>query len=320
MWMSIGRFKRAAIIGFTLSALGLLAGCSMLRVTYGQGPQLAHWWLDNYVGFNDEQNARVKEALTRWFAWHRATQLDDYGALLADMQLQVMGDVSAARLCRLTQDLSARLNTAVDRALPAAAELAPSLTAAQIAQIEKRYLKSNAEIRDEFLQARADERQQAATERAVERFESIYGRLDEAQKRLLAERVKASPFNAETWIAERVARQQEVLRSLRRLAAEPLDRDRTTVELKRLASRFETAASAEGRAYQQRVREHNCEVGALVHNSTTAAQRRHARDKFKGWETDLRQLAAAGRGAAATASALPSLPPPLSAALAGSLR
>ncbi len=319
MWVSWGRFKRAAIIGFTLGALGLLAGCSMLRVTYGQGPQLAHWWLDNYVGFNDEQNTRIKDALARWFAWHRATQLDDYVALLADVQQQVMGDVSAARLCRLAQDVSLRVGAAVDRALPAAAELAPSLSAAQIAQIEKRYLKSNSEIRDEFAQARADDRLKAAVERAGERFESVYGRLDDAQKHLLAERVKASPFNAETWINERLARQQEVLRSLRRLVAEPPDRDRTAAELKRLASRFETAASAEGRAYQQRVREHNCELGAALHNSTTPAQRRHARDKFRGWETDLRQLAAAGRGAAAAAvqGAAPTLPP---TALTTSLR
>ena len=214
-----------------------------------------------------------------------------------------------------------RVGTAVDRALPAAAELAPSLTTAQIAQIEKRYLKSNTEMRDEFLQARADDRLKAAIERAAERFESIYGRLDDAQKQLVAERVNASPFNAETWITERLARQQEVLRTLRRLAAAPVDRDHTTAELKRLAGRFETAASAEGRSYQQRVREHNCDVGAVLHNSTTPAQRRHARDKFKGWESDLRQLAAAGRGAAATAQgAAPTLPPAITAALTDSLR
>ena len=71
-----------------VSLMPLLAGCSGLRLTYGQGPLLAYWWLDRQVDFSTEQAPRVREALTDWFAWHRSTQLPDYA--------QGLGEVAAA--------------------------------------------------------------------------------------------------------------------------------------------------------------------------------------------------------------------------------
>ena len=46
------------------------------------------------------------------------------------------------------------------------------------------------------------------------------------------------------------------------------------------------------RAYQQRLKQFNCEFAAQLHNATTPAQRQAAADTLKGWETDLRVLAA----------------------------
>jgi len=46
------------------------------------------------------------------------------------------------------------------------------------------------------------------------------------------------------------------------------------------------------RSYQQRLTDYNCSFIAQLHNSTTPAQRQVARNKLKGWEEDLRTLAA----------------------------
>ena len=50
---------RVLIIGFSLL---LLSGCSALRLGYNNGPQLAWWWLDNYVDFSSEQAPPAKRA------------------------------------------------------------------------------------------------------------------------------------------------------------------------------------------------------------------------------------------------------------------
>lgn len=289
--------------------LSALAGCSAVRLGYGQAPQLAHWWLDGYLDFDDAQSPRVKASLGQWFAWHRETQLADYAGLLASAQQQVMGPVSAEQVCRWNDELRSRIEPAVERGLPLVADLVPTMKPAQLAHLEKRYAKSNAELRKEFLQPRADERMKASIERTVERLETLYGPLDEAQRRAVAASVAASPFDAELWLATREARQRDVLRTLEPLVQQQADRDRALQALRPLARRLIDGPSPDPQGYQQRLAQYNCAFGARIHNTTSARQREHARDKLRGWEADLRYLAADVRPAqAAAAGPLPPAP------------
>lgn len=272
-----------------------------MRLGYGQAPQLAHWWLDGYLDFDDAQSPRVKASLGQWFAWHRETQLADYAGLLASAQLQVMGPVSAEQVCRWNDELRSRIEPAVERGLPLVADLVPTMKPAQLAHLEQRYAKSNAELRKEFLQPRADERLKASIERTVERLETLYGSLDDAQLRAVATSVAASPFDAELWIATREARQRDVLRTLEPLVQAQADRDRALQALRPLARRLIDGSQPDPQGYQQRLAQYNCAFGARIHNMTSARQREHARDKLRGWETDLRYLAADVRPAQAAA-------------------
>ena len=56
---------KTSIIGLLVGAVALLGGCSSVRLAYGNGPQLAWWWLDGYVDFSTEQTPRVALAETR---------------------------------------------------------------------------------------------------------------------------------------------------------------------------------------------------------------------------------------------------------------
>jgi hypothetical protein len=289
--------SKAAIIGL---CLWLLSACSALRIGYDQGPALAWWWLDGYMDFNAEQTPRVKDALTRWFAWHRATQLPDYASLLVAAQSQVLQPVTPVQVCRWMDDLRARVDPALAQAVSLAADLVPALTTEQLAHLERQYRKSNAEFQQDFLQAQGDERLKASVKRAVERAEFLYGRLDERQSQMIAASVAASPFDADAWFAERQALQGETLQTLRRLSASGptrTDRDANLAGLRALALRLQRSAQPAYRDYQQRLNEYNCAIAAKFHNSTTPVQRQAARTKLKGWEDDLRALAAQGSNA-----------------------
>jgi Family of unknown function (DUF6279) len=300
MQTSLSRLcRRAAIIGLALAALAALGGCSAVRLGYNQGPQLTHWWLDSYLDFNETQSTRVKASLEQWFAWHRETQLADYAALLASAQGQVMAPVSAAQVCRWNDELRGRVEPAVERALPLIADLVPTLTPAQLVHLEQRYAKSNLELRKEFLQPRPDERLKASIERTVDRLESVYGALDDAQRREVAASVAASPFDAENWVAGREARQRDVLRTIEPLANGRADRARALQSLRPLARRLLDGSGADAAGYQQRLAQYNCAFGARIHNLMNLRQREHARDKLRGWEEDLRELSADRRVQAA---------------------
>jgi hypothetical protein len=277
--------------------LPLVVGCSAIRLAYGQGPELAYWWLDAYADFTAEQSPRVRDLLHDWFAWHRATQLDDYVDLLASARLQLQGDSTPQQACAWFDQIKLRLVTAYERAVPAIESVGRSLAPEQIEHMERRFAKTNEEFQHEYLQALPAERLEASVKRALDRAETLYGRLDDKQRTLLADRITASPFEPELWIAERRARQQQILAVARMLRAartrdDAATADRLQAALRALAIQISESPRAGYRAYAKQLNEYNCSVFAQLHNTTTASQRKRAAEKLKGWEDDLRALAA----------------------------
>jgi len=271
-----------------LLCLTALAGCSSIRLAYGNAPQLLWWWLDGYVDFSSEQSPAVKQSLDKLHEWHRSTQLPELVALLASAQGPIIEPTTPAQACRWQTQVREALEPTLQRALQLAAEQLPGLGEAQFRHIEQRYAKGNAEMKRDFMQPDAEDRQDAAVKRTMERVERLYGRVGDAQKRVVREGVAASPFDPELWLAERQRRQRDVLQTLRRLATEKADAGTRLTALRGLAQRVERSPDADYRAYQQRLTDYNCAFAAQIHNGTTAAQRQKARETLKGWEEDLR--------------------------------
>lgn len=300
--MSRDRGCRAAIIRVRVLALGLvvaglLAGCGALRLGYSNGPQLMWWWLDGYLDVTSAHAPAVKSAIARWFDWHRASELPKTVAFLGGVATQMAEPTTPAQVCRLGDQVRALTEPALDRALVLGAEVLPGLGEAQLRHLEQRYEKNLEELRADFAQADPAERRRAAEKRAVERFERFYGRLNEAQQRLVVEGTAASPADPELWLAERRTRQREIVSTLRRLLAERADLDARTAALRALVDRSTSSPDPVYRARQQKLLEHNCALTARVHNAATPAQRVKARDTVRGWADDLRSLLEVAAGA-----------------------
>lgn len=275
------------IIGLALS---LLTGCNALRLGYSNGPQLAWWWIDGYFDFNREQAPKVKSGIEQWFEWHRSTQLADYAALLEKAALQVTEPTTAAAVCQWQTLVGERLAPAADKAAALAAELLPALAEPQIKYLEERYARINAERREEFLQPAPAERLQASMERTLKRIEMVYGRLGEAQRKVISAGLAESPFDPEAWLADNQRRQRDVVATLRKLVAERPDAETRLAALRALVNRLDDPQTDAARAQQARLREFNCAFAAQLHNATTPAQRLAARDNIRGWEADVRSL------------------------------
>ncbi len=281
---------RAAIIAALLLWLG---GCSSLRMTYDQGPTLAYWWLDRYADFEGEQVPRTRDALAAWFAWHRRTQLPGYLPALAALRQDAAGNLSAEQVCRVERQWQQRALDAYDHALPALAEAVLTLSPRQIDHIAQRLAKNLDDDRRERLAPPPDERRAANFKRALERAQDFYGRLDEAQRALLAEALAASPFDPARWLAERQARHADLLRRLRGWRAQDADAASVQDGLRALAREALLSPRADYRALAEQVERARCTLVAQLHNATHAEQRRRAAERIQGWEDDLRALARA---------------------------
>jgi hypothetical protein len=284
--------NKALSIGVLVLLLGLLGGCSSVRLAYGNGAQLAWWWVDGYVDFSREQAPRVKQGLQDLFVWHRSTQLPGYISLLGTAQTEVLAPTTAEQACRWQAQGRELLEPTVQRLLRLAAEQSAGLGEAQFRHMAERYAKGNDEMRDDFLQPDPAERQRKSVERAIERAERLYGRLGEVQRRVIREGVAASPFDPALWLQERDRRQREVLATLRQLATEKADADQRLAAMRVLAAQTERSPDPAYRVYQQQLGPYNCALAARIHNATTPAQRQQALENLKGWEEDLRALAA----------------------------
>ncbi len=277
---------RIALIAWLL----LASGCSVVRLGYDNGPQLAWWWLDGYVDFSREQAPHARQAIHHWFDWHRTTQLPHYADWLAAIRSRIDGPLTSTQVCNWSDELQNILAPAFDQAVQLGAPVALRLGEAQWRHLEQRYTKSNDELRRDFLQPDPGDRRDASIKRIVKRIENLYGDLDKTQQQLIAASIETSPFNPEAWLSERQRRQQETLKTLRQLAAESTAPEQAMASLRNLVEHTHRSDDPDYRAYQLKLAAYTCGFIAHMHNSTTPKQRRHAHDKLKGWETDVRAL------------------------------
>jgi hypothetical protein len=287
------RSLRSLIIGGLCVAAAALSACAALRFGYNQAPDLTYWWADRYVDFDEAQSLKAKAELAAWFRWHRAERLPTDATRLAAASREVLGPTTPARICALRAEAVADLPRLVDHALPALAEMALTLKPKQLQHIAARFDKVNKEFRDDHVPADRDDRLDAEVERIESRAKMLYGRLDKAQLQRLREGIAASPFDPERWYAERVARQQDLLRTLRQLHAQPATPQQAQAALRAQFDHVWQSPRPAFRAYAEQLDSAYCGVLAELHNSTSPAQRESAARKLQGWETDLRVLSGA---------------------------
>lgn len=308
---TLGRRKGPMRALLTAALLALaLGGCSTLKLGYGQAEWLGYWWLDRYVDFDDAQTPAVRAALAQWLAWHRQAALAEDAALLEQAAGEALRDAGEAQACGWIETLERRRDLYLTQAAPAVATIGARLSAAQRTHLAQRFERLNQEWREEQLPADPQARERAAAERVIERAEMLYGRLDRAQRDFVAERSRASPWDAQRWLGERQTDQREMLALLERLAAAegsgarpataaaPPDKARTDATRETLLRIVRPSSDAMQR-YRSELFRHQCRFAAELHNRTTPAQRAQAAETLRGWARDLRSFTpVAARGAA----------------------
>lgn len=284
--------RRSRIIGVMaiLAVAVLLQACSTLKLFYNQTPGLAYWYLDGHFDFLDAQSLRVKDDLAGLQTWHRETQLPGYIATLQKLQQQLPQDITADAACAVFADVRGKLTAVSEQAEPAVAAVVATLNASQLVQLERRFAKGNAEYRGDFMEGTPQDRQDKRVKQLRTRAERLYGRLDEPQRAVLSQRTAQSRFDASMFYAEKLRRQQDVLRTLRPVIAGRAAPEQTQAAVRGLFERTINPTDPALRQNQNALNDENCSTFAALHNSTTVAQRVHAVQTLQRYEQDFRTL------------------------------
>ena len=277
------------IIG-VLALACLLPACSAVKAVYNQAPELAFWYLDGYIDFNGAQSLQVKAELHKLQAWHRRTQLPAYVEVLQRLQRQMPADMAPKQACDMFAEVRSKLLAVSAQTEPTAAALAGTLSAGQMAHLERRFAKNNADYRDEFLDGTPQAQRKKRYQKAVKRAEMLYGSLGEQQLAVLGQIIDQSRFDAALAHTEWLRRQNDVLQTLRALSAGAGSTDQALAAMRGLYQRSIESPDAGYTGYLKALGEDSCKGFSHLHNSTSAEQRKKAVETLKHYEEDLRSL------------------------------
>lgn len=279
------------IIGL-LSVVVALSACSAIKLGYNTLPQVSAWWLDGYIDLSDEQEPRMREDLARLHQWHRRQELPKIAALLQQAERMVAGQATADEICTMVPPIRERLLAVLEQAEPAAVTLALGLKPEQLAHLQHKYDKNNRDYRKDWVDLSTEELRDKQFKQYLDRMETIYGRLDQAQRDLLRAQVERSVFSAEINLRERQRRQQEILQSLRKLAGQPIALSDARATIHEVVLHGLQSPDPRYRAYEDALVRQGCRYLATVHQSTTPQQRLSAVRRLRAYQRDLEELAA----------------------------
>ncbi len=263
----------------------LLSGCSLVSLAYNRLPTWVYWRLDALLDFSDTQAAIVRPALREWHEWHRREHLPRYAHALRQWQQLALNDLSAEQTCHAFGQVRAWVDEAADRFLPVMAALAPTLSDAQLDHWSRQQRRQDAEFAEAFGDP-PGEVSPRRLQRTVERAEMFYGRLDDAQRAWLRDRLARSAFDAERTLEERQRRHADAVEAVQRIrAGEDAELKVRAVWVRMLQSPREGY-----RRYSERLVQDGCAQFAELHNRTTPEQRQRAVQRLQAFERDFLAL------------------------------
>ncbi|WP_420994064.1 DUF6279 family lipoprotein [Cupriavidus sp. 30B13] len=271
-------------------AVVALAACNAMKLGYQQGDRLAFWWIDNYVDVSASQEPLTRDAIARFFAWHRREQLPEIAGLLRQAKSEVQRPVTPAEVARIQEGAQRLARVAFDRSTPDVADLLLTLTPEQIARMEKKFGDANAKYRKEYLRPDPAAREEARYDKVMDYARLIYGRFSDEQENTIRRALGPVVQGAEARYDERVKRQQEWLALARQVQATHPPRAQVVEMLKRYGDHWQNPPTRERDARYDANNEAGLVLTATIANLTTPEQKNHAAERFQKWIDDASAL------------------------------
>jgi hypothetical protein len=272
--------KRLATGLAVLLALAL-GGCSSLSLAYNQLPFLGGLWIDSYLDLDSAQQARMKDKLRAWQAWHRKEELPQWVALLRQAGAALDdGVMTADELLALERAGRASAERCLQHAAPLAAPVLADLRPEQWQHLQKKIDEKNAEWRENNT---GRDGQIERGKKYASTLERWLGDLDRATRRQARADAEAWHFDLTALADSRTAREARTLAALRAWAHQDLASG--TAQLMQLAQPLPAE-----QAYRDEIM---ASVLKLI-NGLDARQREQVRKHWADWQAQLRGLQHAG--------------------------
>jgi len=288
--------KRTIRILVLAAAAFLAAACSLTHLAYmnatlaySNATPLLAWSVGDYVDMTDPQKDWMRERLARAMAWHRAEELPAYRRFLESVAARAEDGISADEAREAHRALRAHYHRALDHVLPDLAEFLAQLDPEQAQQLERRFADDNRKIAREAAKGTPEERRDDRVGKYRDHIEEFTGRLTDAQRALVAERIGAFADLTEDRLEDRRYRQKAIVALVRDKAS----REQMIPELRRLLIDTETWRRPD---YLRKLRvrdEQMFEMVAALSATLSPEQRVNVQKRLRGFMRDITDLTTA---------------------------
>ena len=295
---------RAALLraASAVLCLALAAGCTLIRLGYGQIDTIASWNANDYFDLNVDQRQEFSRRFDRLHEWHRYEQLPDYAAFLGATQTRLKKGLTREDVLWVMDGVKARYRTLVRQGADDAAMLLMTVTPEQIETLKKRWEKDNQRfVREYRLKEGPRARHEASMKRLYSRIDDWTGSLSPEQERRIDALVADAPFIHQLRYEDRLRRQREFLRLL---AGRGGDRQAFAERLKHFLSNWEEGRDPEYDRLYKDWEQRQADLYVAVVKMLTPHQRALALNRLQGYIDDFTRLSErpAGKTAAAASN------------------
>lgn len=206
---------RATWLLAALSGLLLIAGCSMIRLGYGQADTIATLMADEYFDLDARQKDEFLSRFERLHEWHRYEQLPEYVSFLHTTKSRLQGGLKHEDVLWFIEGLKSRYRLIVSRGAGDAAEILTTLAPAQLDALRRQWDKDNRKfIREYQIEGSVEDKKEARANRTLKQIRDWVGSLTYAQEQTITAMLDGLPLIDSLRLEDRLRRQREFLRLL----------------------------------------------------------------------------------------------------------
>jgi len=264
----------------------VLAACSMVEVAYNNADTAAYWYFDDYFDFNPAQRALFDQGLQRIHVWHRRVEMPRYAALCSEAAIRVEAGLKRGDLDWFEGAVRTRFNVLVQHSSGELASAFAAMETTQLANLDKRFAKSNAKFIKDYLSGTPDQRESKRIKQSLARIEDWVGDLKPDQEASVTALLKAMPPIAEHNHAHRQVRQK----ALRAIFAANLGKDKLEVALSQWMIGWEGGRTPEHERLWAQWLEQNRQLILKLTAMLTPQQRAHLTTKLRHFGEDFKRL------------------------------
>ncbi len=268
-------------------SVSLLGACGS-RFVYNRLDWLSRYYVSSQVTLDDAQSRALESNLDSFFAWHRRSELPRYASFLDRMANDAARPVSLEQLEAGQREVQAFMRDSIDHVAPAAARWMNGLRHEQVDELFTSFAEKERKARAEKCAGTPAERRSRSAREFIDKVEDWTGRLDRAQRELIAARYAALRTDECDELMARERSREEFRTLVDRFRGRPEFADRIADFLVHPENRRDAAYRAAYEADRARF----LRLLADVNHSLTPAQRERTVSQLHVYAREMRGLAA----------------------------